>query len=83
MLIYAKRASNNTEEEINYIDLQKENLADDAQRERFVEYILYGKKQDAYRNEFNNINLRNGPLYDIIKTNLRGGIRESFSIGEA
>ena len=40
MLIYAKRASNNTEEEINYIDLQKENLADDAQRERFVEYIL-------------------------------------------
>ena len=46
----------------------KENLADDAQRERFVEYILYGKKQDAYRNEFNNINLRNGPLYDIIKT---------------
>ena len=68
MLIYAKRASNNTEEEINYIDLQKENLADDAQRERFVEYILYGKKQDAYRNEFNNINLRNGPLYDIIKT---------------
>lgn len=66
MEIYAKNV-NGVFEPINYIDLQKENLADDAQRERFVGYILYGTKREEYENEFNNIVLRNSPLYDIIK----------------
>lgn len=67
MEIYAKKNVNGVLEPINYIDLQKENLADDAQRERFVGYILYGKRKEGYENEFKNIVLRNSPLYDIIK----------------
>ena len=72
MIIYEKTLSNSTKESINYIDLQKETLENDAQRQRFVEYILYGTKQSGYENEFTNISLPDGPLYDIINRNTNG-----------
>ena len=72
MTIYEKTLSNSTKESINYIDLQKETLENDAQRQRFVEYILYGTKQSGYENEFTNISLPDGPLYDIINRNTNG-----------
>ena len=66
--IYKKKGKS-----ICYIDLQKESLANDSQKEIFIKAILYGKNRcsnwDEINNKFfnNEINLHEEGLYDIIK----------------
>ena len=64
------------DEEINYIDLQKEVLGNESQKQRFIQAILYGvnsfaEKRSDVEKEFKNLGIEfknpNGGIFEIIK----------------
>lgn len=60
---------------ICYIDLEKESLANDTEKEEFIKAILYGNKCDGWNDKIlpkysnRGITFKNEGLYDIIKEN--------------
>lgn len=72
--IYRKKDNAGKDEVINYIDLEKEVLGSDTQKEKFIKAILYGKNDDfdKVKLEFQTnlgIYLNDVGLYDKIKKN--------------
>lgn len=71
--IYRKKISAINTKSVYYIDLEKEALANDNQKEEFIKAILYGNKidnWDAIQQKYllnQKIILNNNGLYDIIK----------------
>lgn len=69
--LYSKKNENGNYDEINYIDLEKEVLGSDKQKEEFIKAIIYGKDSilDEYKKEFSDlgINLKDDGIYDRIK----------------
>lgn len=69
--LYSKKNENSKYDEINYIDLEKEVLGSDKQKEEFIKAIIYGKDSipDEYKKEFSDlgINLKDDGIYDRIK----------------
>lgn len=69
--LYSKKNENGDYDEINYIDLEKEVLGSDKQKEEFIKAIIYGKDSisDEYKKEFSDlgINLKDDGIYDRIK----------------
>lgn len=69
--LYSKKNENGNYDEINYIDLEKEVLGSDKQKEEFIKAIIYGKKNISaeYKKEFSDlgINLKDEGIYDRIK----------------
>lgn len=69
--LYSKKNENGNYDEINYIDLEKEVLGSDKQKEEFIKAIIYGKDSisDEYKKEFSDlgINLKDVGIYDRIK----------------
>lgn len=69
--LYSKKNENGNYDEINYIDLEKEVLGSDKQKEEFIKAIIYGKDSisDEYKKEFSDlgINLKDVGIYAIIK----------------
>lgn len=69
--LYSKKNENGDYDEINYIDLEKEVLGSDKQKEEFIKAIIYGKKNISaeYKKEFSDlgINLKDEGIYDRIK----------------
>lgn len=63
------------DEEINYIDLQKEVLGNESQKQRFIQAILYGvnsfKEKSDVEKEFKNLGIEfnnpNGGIFEKIK----------------
>lgn len=71
--LYSKKNENGDYDEINYIDLEKEVLGSDKQKEEFIKAIIYGKDSisDEYKKEFSDlgINLKDVGIYARIKGN--------------
>lgn len=71
--LYSKKNENGDYDEINYIDLEKEVLGSDQQKEEFIKAIIYGKDSisDEYKKEFSDlgINLKDVGIYARIKGN--------------
>lgn len=71
--LYSKKNENGNYDEINYIDLEKEVLGSDKQKEEFIKAIIYGKDSisDEYKKEFSDlgINLKDVGIYARIKGN--------------
>lgn len=69
--LYSKKNENSKYDEINYIDLEKEVLGSDKQKEEFIKAIIYGKDSISaeYKKEFSDlgINLKDEGIYDRIK----------------
>lgn len=69
--LYSKKNENGNYDEINYIDLEKEVLGSDKQKEEFIKAIIYGKKNISaeYKKEFSDlgINLKDEGIYARIK----------------
>lgn len=65
--LYSKKNENGNYDEINYIDLEKEVLGSDKQKEEFIKAIIYGKDSisDEYKKEFSDlgINLKDVGIY--------------------
>ena len=65
--LYSKKNENDNYDEINYIDLEKEVLGSDKQKEEFIKAIIYGKDSisDEYKKEFSDlgINLKDVGIY--------------------
>lgn len=65
--LYSKKNENGDYDEINYIDLEKEVLGSDKQKEEFIKAIIYGKDSipDEYKKEFSDlgINLKDDGIY--------------------
>ena len=65
--LYSKKNENGNYDEINYIDLEKEVLGSDKQKEEFIKAIIYGKKNISaeYKKEFSDlgINLKDVGIY--------------------
>lgn len=65
--LYSKKNENSKYDEINYIDLEKEVLGSDKQKEEFIKAIIYGKDSipDEYKKEFSDlgINLKDDGIY--------------------
>lgn len=65
--LYSKKNENGNYDEINYIDLEKEVLGSDKQKEEFIKAIIYGKDSipDEYKKEFSDlgINLKDDGIY--------------------
>lgn len=65
--LYSKKNENGDYDEINYIDLEKEVLGSDKQKEEFIKAIIYGKKNISaeYKKEFSDlgINLKDDGIY--------------------
>lgn len=65
--LYSKKNENVNYDEINYIDLEKEVLGSDKQKEEFIKAIIYGKDSisDEYKKEFSDlgINLKDVGIY--------------------
>ena len=65
--LYSKKNENCNYDEINYIDLEKEVLGSDKQKEEFIKAIIYGKDSisDEYKKEFSDlgINLKDDGIY--------------------
>lgn len=65
--LYSKKNENGNYDEINYIDLEKEVLGSDKQKEEFIKAIIYGKKNISaeYKKEFSDlgINLKDDGIY--------------------
>lgn len=70
--IYQKRNSEGGNDIINSIDLEKEVLGSDTQKEQFIEAILYGPPTTDISSKFQNnlgISLNSEGIYDKIKKN--------------
>lgn len=69
--LYSKKNENGNYDKINYIDLEKEVLGSDKQKEEFIKAIIYGKDSipDEYKKEFSDlgINLKDDGIYARIK----------------
>lgn len=58
----------NTKEQINYIDLEKQNLGNDTAKEEFIKYIVTGKEINNSQYKFeNSYDIKNNGLYNQIK----------------
>ena len=58
----------NTKEQINYIDLEKQNVGNDTAKEEFIKYIVTGKEINNSQYKFeNSYDIRNNGLYNQIK----------------
>jgi len=58
----------NTEEQINYIDLEKQNVGNDTAKEEFIKYIVTGKEINNSQYKFeNSYDIKNNGLYNQIK----------------
>lgn len=57
-----------TEEQINYIDLEKQNVGNDTAKEEFIKYIVTGKEINNSQYKFeNSYDIKNNGLYNQIK----------------
>lgn len=60
----------NTKEQINYIDLEKQNVGNDTAKEEFIKYIVTGKEINNSQYKFeNSYDIKNNGLYNQIKGN--------------
>lgn len=58
----------NTKEQINYIDLEKQNVGNDTAKEKFIKYIVTGKEINNSQYKFeNSYDIKNNGLYNQIK----------------
>ena len=58
----------NTKEQINYIDLEKQNVGNDTAKEEFIKYIVTGKEINNSQYKFeNSYYIKNNGLYNQIK----------------
>lgn len=58
----------NTKEQINYIDLEKQNVGNDTAKEEFIKYIVTGKEINNSQYKFENFyDIKNNGLYNQIK----------------
>ena len=58
----------NTKEQINYIDLEKQNAWNDTAKEEFIKYIVTGKEINNSQYKFeNSYDIKNNGLYNQIK----------------
>lgn len=58
----------NTKEQINYIDLEKQNVGNDPAKEEFIKYIVTGKEINNSQYKFeNSYDIKNNGLYNQIK----------------
>ena len=58
----------NTKEQINYIDLEKQNVGNDTEKEEFIKYIVTGKEINNSQYKFeNSYDIKNNGLYNQIK----------------
>lgn len=58
----------NTKEQINYIDLEKQNVGNDTAKEEFIKYIVAGKEINNSQYKFeNSYDIKNNGLYNQIK----------------
>ena len=58
----------NTKEQINYIDLEKQNVVNDTAKEEFIKYIVTGKEINNSQYKFeNSYDIKNNGLYNQIK----------------
>ena len=58
----------NTKEQINYIDLEKQNVGNDTAKEEFIKYIVTGKEINNSQYKFeNSYDIKNNGLYNLIK----------------
>lgn len=71
-------------EKINTIDLKKQVLGNEAQKEEFIQVILYGSKADNFTNIANKFSTNSGiilnpdGIYDKIKS--KGNIKEKLGV---
>ena len=55
----------NTKEQINYIDLEKQNVGNDTAKEEFIKYIVTGKEINNSQYKFeNSYDIKNNGLYN-------------------
>lgn len=58
----------NTKDQINYIDLEKQNVGNDTAKEEFIKYIVTGKEINNSQYKFeNSYDIKNNGLYNQIK----------------
>ena len=58
----------NTKEQINYIDLEKQNVGNDTAKEEFIKYIVTGKEINNSQYKFeNSYDIKNNGIYNQIK----------------
>ena len=58
----------NTKEQINYIDLEKQNVGNDTAKDEFIKYIVTGKEINNSQYKFeNSYDIKNNGLYNQIK----------------
>ena len=58
----------NTKEQINYIDLEKQNVGNDTAKEELIKYIVTGKEINNSQYKFeNSYDIKNNGLYNQIK----------------
>ena len=58
----------NTKEQINYIELEKQNVGNDTAKEKFIKYIVTGKEINNSQYKFeNSYDIKNNGLYNQIK----------------
>ncbi len=58
----------NTKEQINYIDLEKQNVGNDTAKEEFIKYIVTGKEINNSKYKFeNSYDIKNNGLYNQIQ----------------
>ena len=58
----------NTKEQINYIDLEKQNVGNDTAKEEFIKYIVTGKEINNSQYKFeNSYDIKNNGLYNQLK----------------
>ena len=58
----------NTKEQINYIDLEKQNVGNDTAKEEFIKYIVTGNEINNSQYKFeNSYDIKNNGLYNQIK----------------
>lgn len=58
----------NTKEQINYIDLEKQNVGNDTAKEEFIKYIVTGKEINNSQYKFeNSYDIKSNGLYNQIK----------------
>lgn len=68
--LYSKKNENGNYDEINYIDLEKEVLGSDQQKEEFIKAIIYGtnSNSDVYKKFYDlGIRLKDNGIYARIK----------------
>lgn len=68
--LYSKKNENGNYDEINYIDLEKEVLGSDKQKEEFIKAIIYGtnSNSDVYKKFYDlGIRLKDNGIYARIK----------------